>query len=106
MSGQEAVEKVQKSLEQHSQGRRGRLMIRQNSLQEEWIYGLILMDCQMPKMDGYKATDFIRALHEQHSVDQPVIIACTGHTENQFIEKAWRHEMDEFMGKPIDAEVL
>ena len=31
-----------------------------------------------------------------------MIIACTGHTEEEFIQKAWRHEMDEVVAKPIN----
>ena len=37
---------------------------------------------------------------------QPVIIACTGHTEEEFIQKAWRHNMDEVVGKPTNFDTL
>jgi hypothetical protein len=35
-----------------------------------------------------------------------MIVACTGHTEEEFIQKAWRHQMDEILPKPIDFEAL
>ena len=35
-----------------------------------------------------------------------MIIACTGHTEPEYIEKAWRHEMDEVVAKPVPTDVI
>ena len=31
-----------------------------------------------------------------------MVVACTGHTEEEYIQKAWRHQMDEILPKPID----
>jgi len=31
-----------------------------------------------------------------------MVVACTGHTEEEYIQKAWRHQMDEILSKPID----
>jgi len=44
-------------------------------------YGLILMDCNMPQMDGYEATDLIRRYLYERGLPQPVISAVTGHSE-------------------------
>ena len=49
------------------------------------------MDCSMPIMDGYEATDKIRKFHRTHLLNQPMIVACTGHSEAEYIKKAWRH---------------
>ena len=65
-------------------------------------YGLILMDCSMPILDGYEASIKIRHYLQNYNMPQPVIVACTGHTEDTFIQKAWRHQMDEVVGKPTD----
>ena len=35
-----------------------------------------------------------------------MIIACTGHTEDEYIKKAWRHQMDEVIAKPTNILVL
>jgi CheY-like chemotaxis protein len=56
-----------------------------------YSYGLILMDCSMPIMDGFEATDNIRNLLRKDNILQPMIIACTGHTEDEYIHKAWIH---------------
>ena len=54
----------------------------------DFHYGLIFMDCSMPVMDGYEATQKIRALQ---NIEQPMIVACTGHSEPEYIKKAFRH---------------
>ena len=64
------------------------------------------MDCSMPIMDGYEATMKIRNFSRVKRVLQPMIIACTGHSELEYIHKAWRYEMDEVVPKPTDTEVL
>ena len=46
------------------------------------------MDCQMPFMDGYEATDKIREFIHSQGAPQPIISAVTGHTEQAYIERA------------------
>ena len=60
-------------------------------------YGLVIMDCSMPIMDGYQAAMKIRELDH---IEQPKIIACTGHSEPEYIKKAFRHHYDELVEKP------
>ena len=43
------------------------------------------MDCNMPFMDGYESTGKIREYLFNKGIMQPIIIAVTGHTENQYI---------------------
>ncbi|MCL2425939.1 MAG: response regulator [Oscillospiraceae bacterium] len=68
-------------------------------------YSLILMDINMPEMDGYEATRQIRAngLPESHSVP---IIAMTANVFKEDIDKCLDAGMNDHTGKPIDANEL
>ena len=57
-------------------------------------YSLILMDCNMPILDGYESSKQIRNYIHASGLVQPVIIAITGHTEDSYIEKAYRSGMN------------
>ena len=35
-----------------------------------------------------------------------MIVACTGHTEEEYIKKAWRYEIDEVVPKPTNIQVI
>lgn len=69
-------------------------------------HGLILMDLSMPFMDGFEACKKIREVYRQQQLEQPLMIACTGHTEEDFIERAWTCEFDEVIQKPISLDIL
>ena len=64
------------------------------------------MDCSMPVMDGYEASDMIRHFLSQRNMPQPMIIATTGHTENEYINKCWVHSIDEVISKPININII
>jgi CheY-like chemotaxis protein len=42
----------------------------------------------MPFMDGYESTEKIRQFLYEHNIDQPIILAVTGHTEANYVERA------------------
>ncbi len=68
-------------------------------------YQLILMDVQMPVMDGYEATKLIRGLEESRLSSIPIIAM----TANAFIEdkqEALRAGMNGHIAKPIDIKIL
>ena len=64
------------------------------------------MDCSMPIMDGFEATDRIRRYLRSKRILQPMIVASTGHSEEMYVQKAWRYEMDEVVAKPTDIAII
>ena len=68
-------------------------------------YDLILMDIQMPVMDGYKATREIRHLPLPQHANIP-IIAMTANSFDEDKRKAFDAGMNAHIGKPIDVPKL
>jgi CheY-like chemotaxis protein len=66
-------------------------------------YDAVLMDVQMPKMDGLEATRLIRKLTVQRLRDLP-IIAMTAHVFKSDIEECLKAGMNDHIGKPIDID--
>jgi CheY-like chemotaxis protein len=73
---------------------------------KECSYKLILMDLNMPIMDGYEASLEIRSVLSQNMISQPIICAVTGHYEPEFVEKCKEYQMDCVFSKPIDINGL
>jgi len=68
-------------------------------------YNLILMDVQMPEMDGYAASTAIRDLTSAYAREIP-IIAMTANVFKEDIEKCLASGMNDHISKPIDQHVL
>ena len=69
-------------------------------------YVLVLMDCSMEPMDGYTASKLIKKYCQETDISPPYIVACTGHTEEEYVQKAWDNNMDELIPKPCRIEEL
>ncbi|MCL2067156.1 MAG: ATP-binding protein [Treponema sp.] len=67
-------------------------------------YDAILMDVQMPEMDGFEATRRIRAIEGELSVEQIPIIAMTASVFREDIEKCYEVGMNGHIGKPLNFE--
>ena len=78
----------------------------QKIIEEEIYYDIILMDCQMPVMDGFEATQRIRNWERVNSRRPLKIIALTAHTLPEHIEQCISAGMDEHLSKPVNIEHL
>jgi two-component system, sensor histidine kinase and response regulator len=68
-------------------------------------FDIILMDCQMPIMDGFEATDRIRKLSQKEKSQIP-IIALTANAMKSDEEKCLEAGMNDFLTKPIRLDTL
>lgn len=69
-------------------------------------YDLILMDIQMPKMNGYQAVNKIRELEKKNKADQTKIIALTAYALDSDKDRALREGFDDHLTKPIKKDKL
>jgi PAS domain S-box-containing protein len=69
------------------------------------VYDVIFMDCQMPEVDGYQATENIRAL-EKGGLSHVPVIAMTANAMMGDREKCLKAGMDDYISKPLRAEHL
>ncbi|MBA6233565.1 MULTISPECIES: response regulator [unclassified Colwellia] len=72
----------------------------------EQPYQLILMDCQMPEMDGYQATEHIRKNMDSALFSAIPIIAMTANTMKGDKEKCLASGMNDYISKPIIPNLL
>ncbi len=69
-------------------------------------YALVLMDCQMPILDGFAATDAIRQQEAAQGLDRTPIIALTAHAMSGVREQCLDHGMDDYLSKPFGLDDL
>ena len=67
---------------------------------------VILMDCEMPEMDGYEATRHIREFEMFNQLPRKPIIAVTAHAVGESRELCLQAGMDEYITKPIRIDAL
>ncbi len=68
-------------------------------------YDIIFMDIQMPEMDGYQATQKIRALDNEKAKNIP-IVAMTANAYKEDIEKSIQNGMNDHIAKPLGINIV
>ncbi|MUK46297.1 response regulator [Aliivibrio fischeri] len=69
-------------------------------------YSLVLMDCMMPIMDGFAATEAIRKWEENQEKKRLPIIALTASVFVEDIDKCYQSGMDDYVAKPFRKELI
>ena len=90
MNGLEAVKLVQADIEKN----------------ESCTYQVILMDCQMPIMDGYRATEAIREMQGGANLTRTPIVAMTANAMAGDRDKCLDAGMDDYLSKPLNRQAL
>jgi len=80
------------------------LTILDHEFKHNRFFSIILMDCQMPNMDGYQATQHIRQLSTP--VATIPIIALTANAMSGERDKCFASGMNEYLSKPVDQSIL
>jgi CheY-like chemotaxis protein len=68
-------------------------------------YDAVLMDCEMPEMDGYEATRAVRR-REEGTMNHLPVMALTGHTSDEEVQRCHQAGMDRVVTKPVTLAVL
>jgi CheY-like chemotaxis protein len=76
------------------------------ALAEQQPYDLILMDCEMPVLDGYRASQRIRQFERVAGRNAAIIIALSAHALPEYRERSLAAGMNEHLTKPIGLVVL
>jgi len=69
-------------------------------------FNLVLMDCQMPVMDGYEATKALRKLEEENKLNRLPVIAMTANAMEGDKDKCLDAGMDDYVSKPVNQKAL
>ncbi len=69
-------------------------------------FDAVLMDCEMPEMDGFEATRCMRRIEQENGWSAAPIIALTAHHTLEHREKIFAAGMDQHLSKPLTLEQL
>lgn len=67
---------------------------------------LLLMDCEMPLVDGYQATKTIREYEQSEAVTPTSIVGLSAHALPEHKKKALDHGMNDYLTKPLNRDLL
>lgn len=73
---------------------------------EAHVYDVVLMDCQLPEIDGYEATRRFRAFEQQRGETHTPVIALTANAMQDDKQICINAGMDDYLSKPIAMDVI
>jgi len=88
----------------HEHAENGRIAV--EKLESGALFDAVLMDCQMPIMDGYTATRYMRKLQAEGTLPKFPIVAMTANAMVGDREKCIASGMDDYMSKPLNRSLL
>ncbi|MCD7952787.1 MAG: response regulator [Synergistaceae bacterium] len=88
------------------EARNGEEALRKVAAAAPYYYSLVLMDIQMPVMNGYEAAKRIRGMEARPDLARLPIIAMTANAFAEDVEDAFRAGMNGHISKPIDVQTL
>lgn len=74
--------------------------------QSQSPFDMILMDCEMPIMNGLEASQAIRQFERQENLPSTPIIALTSHSASEYRNKVFEAGMNHCLTKPITQQTL
>ncbi len=77
-----------------------------NKLTVEHDFDLVLMDCQMPVMDGYAATQALREYESEKNISHLPVVAMTANAMEGDKDKCLAAGMDDYISKPVNQQAL
>jgi len=69
-------------------------------------YGMILMDLEMPLMNGFEATEHIRNAETESNYPKTYICGLSASTDKETEAKCLRYGMDNYLSKPLQMDIL
>ena len=69
-------------------------------------FDLVLMDCEMPEMDGFEATRSIRDFERRNMLPDTLIVALTAHAMQEHREAVYESGMNHYLSKPVTVDAL
>lgn len=76
------------------------------SAEKDFVFDFVLMDCEMPDMNGYQTTRLYRQWENENQQREKPVIALTAHVQPSYLEHCLESGMTDYLIKPLDLDEL